>query len=53
MRKGIYLGSTIIPLYLAYVAICHDKMLWAFVALCCACVLLYKGGVCDPEQYDN
>lgn len=53
MRKGIYLSSTIIPLWLSGVAICHDRMLWAFVALVCAAILLYKGGVCEPEQYDN
>lgn len=44
-----YLGSTIIPLYVAAVCICHDELLFAVLAIICAGVLLWKAGVCEPE----
>lgn len=52
MRK-IYLASTIVPIWLGGVMIERGNCALTLLFMCLAAVLLYKGGVCEPEQYDN
>ena len=49
----IYLICSSLSCMIAARELCQDRVLFAFLALCAAFILLIKGGAADPEEDDD